>query len=84
MSEKDWDLYLRLILLMTMIVFLISFTLSPKDDCDKCSFKMPNGKRLNTGEVLNDYFEVCIDPFTGELNKHELDLTNFALNKSTG
>jgi len=84
MNEKDWDLYLRMILLIVMALFLILMVVLPQNNCDNCSFKMEGGKNLNTGELLNEYFAVCIDPFTGEINRHGLNLSNFTLNKSTG
>lgn len=78
MNDNEKDLYLRLTLLITLIIFLIVLIVVPQDNCDNCKFKFPDGEK-DTGEVLNEYFNKCIDPYTGEINRHQLDVPNISL-----
>jgi|TARA_R100000093_G_C1882100_1_gene54448 hypothetical protein len=85
MRKTNIDLVLKIILCVGLFIFLILINYLPKHECNKCEFKL-NDKTLNTGEVINEYFSRCIDPYVGEGNYHHLDLPigNLTNNESVG
>jgi|TARA_Y100000034_G_C6907569_1_gene421655 hypothetical protein len=76
MNESDIILILKLLLLFSAVSFLVIMITVPHNNCDNCSFNLKN-KKLDTGEIIDEYFAKCIDPFTGELNKAKLNFTGF-------
>jgi hypothetical protein len=63
--KRSLILLLRICILISLIIFLITFNTIPKIDCEACEFKL-NDKDLNFEEFMKIYFSKCVYPFKEE------------------
>ena len=50
----------KIIALISALIFLITFWIAPKTNCDKCSFDL-NGKNISAEKLMGGYYEECIN-----------------------
>ena len=65
---------LKILVLISLIVLLIVTSFANKDNCGTCKFEL-DGKNINAGQFINEYFEVCINPY---VKKNDVENFNFS------
>lgn len=65
----------RIILLLSLIVFLYSFWTVDKTNCDVCSYEV-EGHNVSANKFLEIYFSDCI--FKEELDYYNINLGNIS------
>ena len=64
--KMDKRLIFRIILLISLIVFFLTYNHFPKTDCEDCRFEIKNefvDTTIDANEFMNLYFQECIFPF---------------------
>lgn len=67
-------LSLRLIILALLIIFLISFEYTPKNNCEACKFNIED-KQVSIDKFMRLYYEKCVYPFK---DHNQLSEINFS------
>lgn len=76
MNKQDIRIALRIGLLIVLVVFLITFNLANKTDCNTCEFKV-DGKERGLNGFMDAYTERCVDKGSG----FSVDFANITIRK---
>jgi|26BtaG_2_1085354.scaffolds.fasta_scaffold00705_15 hypothetical protein len=66
MNNKNYFylvLGLRLIVLVLLIIFFISFNTSPRNNCGDCRFEIEDNVYVDSDRFMRFYFDKCIYPY---------------------
>jgi len=58
---------LKFLVLISLLILFLSSSFTNKNNCGTCEFEL-EGKSINAGQFINEYFEVCINPFVKRNN----------------
>lgn len=67
---------LKILVFISLLILFIVTSFTNKNNCGTCNFEL-EGKNINAGQFVDEYFEVCIDPYVKKSARNNFSDFNF-------